>query len=64
MDQQHYLTILEGFLGVVGLGIAAWVANSIDKMRSSVEELNTKIAVVISRTDNHEQRLNKLEDKI
>ena len=63
MEPQHYMAILEGMLGVVGVGIAAWVANSIDKMRTSVEELNTKIAVVISRTDNHEERINRLEDK-
>ncbi len=61
MEWQEVASYIFGFMGVA---IAGWVARSIDKMRDSVEHLNVQIAVVISRTDSHEQRISKLEDKV
>ena len=58
----EWATVAQAAFGFMALAIAGWVARSIDKMRASVEELNIKMAVVISRTDNHEQRLTRLED--
>jgi hypothetical protein len=42
--------------------LSLWVANSIDKMSNSVEDLNVKIAVVVERLEAHEKRLDKLEN--
>ena len=33
------------------------------KMADSVEELNVKVAIVIERTDHHEKRIAKLEER-
>jgi len=51
------LVILLGFIGRSLLVI-------LDEIKVSMIELNTRIAVVIERTDNHEKRLDKLEEKI
>lgn len=60
MEWQEVAKVIFGFMA---LAISGWVAHSIDQMRSSVENLNIKIAVVISRVEAHEKRLSKLEDK-
>ena len=60
MDWQDVAAYIFGFMA---LAIAGWVARSIDKMRSSLEELNVKIAIIIFRTDNHEDRLKRLEQR-
>lgn len=33
-------------------------------LRTSVEELNIKMATIIEKTSNHERRIEKLEDKV
>jgi hypothetical protein len=46
------------FLGVLTGGVyILW------QIKTSVDELNVKIAVVINRTDSHEKRIEKLEEK-
>lgn len=46
------------FLGVLSSGVyILW------GIKSSVDELNIKIAVVVSRIDTHEKRIEKLEEK-
>lgn len=35
----------------------------LQKMADSVEELNVKVAIVIERTDHHEKRISKLEER-
>lgn len=46
------------------VGLLAAGVYFLRQMKESVEELNIKIAVVIARTDNHEKRLDKLEEKL
>lgn len=60
MDWQ---TVAQGLFGFMALSIAGWVAFSIDRMRESVEQLNVKMAVIVERTDNHEKRLERLEER-
>lgn len=46
------------FLGMLSGGvIILW------QMKNEMSELNTKIALIIQRTDNHEKRIEKLEEK-
>lgn len=39
------------------------VKSSIKEMSHSVSELNVKIAMLLERTDGHEKRISRLEDK-
>lgn len=55
--------VANGLFGFMGLSIAGWVAFSIDKMRASVEKLNVRVAVIIEKTEGHEKRISKLEDR-
>jgi hypothetical protein len=48
--------------GAVGLWILKDAVNQLRALRESVAELNSKIAVVVSRIDTHENRLNRLEE--
>lgn len=50
--------------------IAVWVARSIDKlsgsvegMKDSVSDLNKNVAVVVTRVEAHEKRIERLEEK-
>jgi hypothetical protein len=42
--------------------VAYDVASSIRGLRDSVEQLNTRLAVVLERIEQHEKRIDKLED--
>lgn len=60
--------IIKGLMAFMALAISGWVARSIDLMRLSVEELNTKMGILITRVDyqekradRHEKRLDRLE---
>lgn len=50
-------------LGTVLVGLAGLIANLFAKLVTSVNHLNEKMAVVITKLENHENRINKLEDK-
>lgn len=50
------------FYGLMG-GVASYGVYVLAKIQASIEELNVKVAVVISRSDSHEKRLDKLEEK-
>lgn len=54
-----------GFMVLGGLASTIFLrmAKDLDRLVSSVEALNTKIAVVIERLDQHEHRINKLEER-
>ena len=54
------ISILICLLGYIGSNLI----NILQDIRTSVLELNTKIAVIIERTDNHEKRLDRLEEKL
>lgn len=45
------------------IGFAAFrMVGILDQLQASVESLNVKIAVVIQRSDNHEKRIERLEE--
>ncbi len=59
MDHELIRTMVESIMipiALYGLGI-------LSGLKKSVEELNIKVAVTISRLDTHEHRIGKLEDK-
>ena len=43
--------------------IGIYVAKTLHEMGASVQELNVKIAVVIEKVGNHDERIRRLEDK-
>jgi hypothetical protein len=62
---QEFQALLEilGKISSPALAICgAYIAYNVNKLTDSVNELNTKIAVVVTRVDSHEHRLNKLEE--
>jgi hypothetical protein len=58
-------------LQALSVGVFSWLVYELRQIRTeelkpireSIESLNIKIAVIIRDVDNHEHRLNKLEDK-
>ena len=59
MGFDQFITWL--FYGVMG-GVSAFGVYILAKLLTSVEELNVKMAVIIFRTEDHEKRLDKLEE--
>lgn len=51
------------FLGILSGGICAG-CYILWELKKSVDALNIQIAIIIERTDNHEKRIEKLEEKI
>lgn len=51
------------FYGVIGFA-AFRMVGILDQLQASVESLNVKIAVIIERSDNHEKRIERLEEKV
>lgn len=58
-----WVQILLAVIGTILLGIGGYIARSLGKLTEGVQELNVKIAVVISQLSQHEDRLKRLEDK-
>lgn len=53
-----------GSLVVVWIGYSfSEVKASLRELTSSVTELNVKMATIIEKTDSHERRISRLEDK-
>jgi hypothetical protein len=59
MDHEQIRTVVESLM----IPIALLALNILADLKKSVQELNIKMAVVISRLDTHESRIVKLEDK-
>lgn len=45
----------------LAIGAAGIAISEIRRTRDSIEKLNINVAVVITKTDNHEQRITRLE---
>ncbi len=50
-------------LGLIGGGLYL-LLDVLKEMKNSLLSLNDKIALIIERTNNHEERLEKLEEKL
>ena len=50
------------FIGVAGY-FGSKLVDILQNIQKSIETLNIQIAVVIERTDSHEKRIEKLEEK-
>ena len=59
MEHETIKLIIESVM----VPISIYGLNILSGLKKSVEELNIKVAVTISRLDTHEQRIGKLEDK-
>jgi len=44
-------------------GCAVYMVNILAGLKTSVDDLNIKMATIIEKTTNHERRIEKLEDK-
>ena len=44
-------------------GVSIYAVNLLKELTRSVSELNIKVAIIIARTENHEKRLDRLENK-
>lgn len=62
-DVQIAVTLL-GFIGGLLTFIAGFIASKLSKLTDSVDLLNVRVAVVIERMDNHDQRIREIETKI
>lgn len=60
MDWQDF--VQWAFYGMM-TGVATYGVHVLSRLQEGVENLNIKIAVVISQIDGHEKRLSRLEDK-
>jgi hypothetical protein len=58
MDWNHAKDAILGFLGV---GVCTILIYEMHALRTSVNDLNEKIAVILERTTSHEHRISKLE---
>jgi len=45
-------------------GCAMYLTTILNGLKTSVEELNIKMATIIEKTSSHEKRIEKLEDKL
>lgn len=58
--------VIETCLAATGFLIAAigtWIAMNIEKLTSSIERLNERMAVVGEKVTSHEKRIERLERK-
>lgn len=55
--------IKEAVLSFLAAGGVAILAFEIHALRKSVERLNEKMAVILERTETHERRIERLEEK-
>jgi hypothetical protein len=60
MDFQEFFKWI--FYGLMG-GVGTYGVYILNQMKDSVEKLNINVAVVIERTENHEKRLDRLENR-
>ncbi len=51
-------------IGVLLVYIFNKAVGALSDLEKSVEQLNIRIAVIVEKTDNHEKRIEKLEEKI
>lgn len=56
--------VAQGIFYFLGSAVACWIGLSIERMRSSIEKLNVNMGIILERSDSHEKRITKLEDKI
>lgn len=45
------------------LALGTWGVSELSSLNKSIQELNVKVAVIIEKNENHERRLEKLEEK-
>lgn len=50
-------------VGTLLLLVGGYIAKSLQEISKSIQELNLKIAVVISQQSSHEVRIKRLEDR-
>lgn len=60
-DLEEIKNMILNFLAAGGVGILAF---EIHALRKSVESLNEKMAVLIERTESHDRRISRIEEKV
>lgn len=59
----EYAEIAKWFFYSMASGISGYGVYLIKQLVASIADLNVKVAIIIERTENHEKRLDRLEDK-
>lgn len=66
----EWMQIVPYIFGFMAVSILGWFASSIKELnitargiRDEMSEMNTSLAVIISRVDSHEHRISRLEDR-
>ena len=57
-------TLIVGVCGFFGLTLTSMLLFEIRKTRESIEALNEKMAVIISKVEFHETRIDRLENHL
>jgi uncharacterized membrane protein len=64
MEGKEIIDLLLGILGVGILGMISFTVKYLKEIATNLNELNKNFAVMISRHDDLERRVEDLEDKI
>lgn len=54
----------DALLSVLALGVSAWIVSEIHALRKSVEGLNVSLAVLLSKWQDVEARVERIEAKL
>lgn len=64
VDKMDLNEIKDAVLAFMMSGLFGWLIFEIRMTRTSIEELNIKIATIIQQVDFHEKRIDNIEKKI
>jgi hypothetical protein len=59
VGSEHLLSVI----GALLIAMGGYIARCLSQLTISVQELNIRIAVVVSRMDDHDKRITHLENK-
>lgn len=62
MKEEYVLSVVMTITGSIGLFMINELVKTLRKMAASIDDLNVKIAVVCDRVDNHDRRIERLEN--
>ena len=64
MSTADFLQLALGIIGAMAVFIGSRISNDLNKMTTSVERLNERMATIIERVDSHEKRITKIEENV
>lgn len=61
MEGSDLAQVKDVVLGFLASGIGIWIVSELHAVRTSIENLNLKLAKVLAENEYHEQRISRLE---